>query len=160
MVALTKSAPPEYSEVMKEQPLQQGIVPVQSIQQPGQPQCVHTQHSGVQPGVQATPYMVCHANIDCVLKVSAHQVLALTLFPILVPCTQVQTPFQPTTFPRPNSPGPHNFLMFIVITTAILAILNPLSLGFGIPSSILSILVSNNGVVSICSGTAIVVMKL
>ena len=58
MVAPTKSAPPEYTEVIKELPLQQGVVPVQYIQQPGQPQCIYTQHPGVQPGAHTTPYTV------------------------------------------------------------------------------------------------------
>ena len=71
VVAPTKSAPPEYTEVIKELPLQQGVVPVQQgivqvkqgavpvqyVQQPGQPQCIYTQHP-VQSGVHTTPYTV------------------------------------------------------------------------------------------------------
>ena len=72
VVAPTKSAPPEYTEVIKELPLQQGVVPVQQgivrvkqgavpvqyVQQTGQSQCIYTQHPGVQPGVHTTPCMV------------------------------------------------------------------------------------------------------
>ena len=195
VVALTKSAPPEYTEVIKEQPLQQGAVPVQQgivpvkqgvvlvkqvivpvkqgaipvqyVQQPGQPQCIYTQHPGVQPGVHTTPCMVIASlNLHCVLKVSIHLQNSSsnsrsTLNVIPNPgSTQVQTPFQPTTFPQPKYPGPHDFCVFVVITTAILATLSPTSLAFGVPSSILSILVSSytricihkkNLVVFICS---------
>ena len=58
VIALAKPAPPEYSDVIKDQRLQQGAYPVQHIQQPGLPQFVYTQQPGVQPSVQKMPYMV------------------------------------------------------------------------------------------------------
>ena len=56
--------------------------------------------------------------------------------------TNFQMPF-PAVQQKPNYPGPHTFFMFALITTIICAILNLLSLAFGIPAVILAALVSS-----------------
>ena len=46
------------------------------------------------------------------------------------------------TIPKPSYPGPHDFLLFIVISVIVCAICNLTSIGFGIPALVLALLVS------------------
>ena len=43
--------------------------------------------------------------------------------------------------PPPDYPGPHDFLILALVTTMLCAFLNLLSLGFGVPATILAALV-------------------
>ena len=56
-----------------------------------------------------------------------------------------QYPGYPTvpnpSVPRPDYPGPHNFIVFVMIVTVLCGILNILSLAFGIPAMICALMV-------------------
>ena len=53
--------------------------------------------------------------------------------------------------PRPDYPGPHNFIAFVMIVTVLCGILNMLSLAFGIPAMICALMVKFEPLVNILS---------
>ena len=61
-----------------------------------------------------------------------------------MPLAVGQAPFtMAAAAPPPDRPAPHDFFMLALVTTIICAILNLLSLAFGIPATVLAALVCN-----------------
>lgn len=72
---------------------------------------------------------------------------------LIADCSHTQAPSNtviPTVAvaPPPNYSAPHNFLVLVIVTAAICAILNPFSLIFGITAICFSAAVSSNGAIN------------
>ena len=116
----TVEAPPDYTDIYKQErqpPLQQHaqsfpaqFIPVQQPAQSYPAQFVPVQQPAMQSVIQPVQYVM----------PAPMQMVAVT--------------------PRPNYPGPHDFLILAIVVTSICALLNPTSLIFGISATVVAVI--------------------